>query len=107
VQIPLELVFAPVDFERQELGAQLQAAGFSRAAPAVFSWVAVSQYLARDAVEATLEVRLMADLLISRGASGGALCPALFRSTAGALLSAFDKATQLHGVATTDQEATR
>ena len=54
VQIPPELVFAPVDFERQELGAQLQAVGFSWEVPAVFSWIAVSQYLARDAVEATL-----------------------------------------------------
>jgi methyltransferase (TIGR00027 family) len=55
-RVPQELVFVPVDFERQELGAQLRAAGFETVVPAVFSWIAVSQYLAPDAVEATLAV---------------------------------------------------
>jgi methyltransferase (TIGR00027 family) len=51
---PANLVFAPVDFERQTLRRGLQAAGFDFAAQAVFSWIGVTMYLTRTAIRATL-----------------------------------------------------
>jgi methyltransferase (TIGR00027 family) len=54
VAIPPRLIFAPVDFEHQSLELRLRAAGFSPTETAVFSWIAVTQYIGRDAIEATL-----------------------------------------------------
>jgi len=51
---PRELVFAPVDFERDDLGEQLAAASFRRDAPAFFTWLGVAPYLTREAIDATL-----------------------------------------------------
>jgi O-methyltransferase involved in polyketide biosynthesis len=50
----VDLVFAPVDFEREALRDGLEAAAFDFAAPAVLSWLGVTMYLTRDAIEATL-----------------------------------------------------
>jgi len=55
VDLPANLVFAAVDFERQTLRAGLQAAGFDFTARAVFSWIGVTMYLTLTAIEATLE----------------------------------------------------
>jgi methyltransferase (TIGR00027 family) len=55
VDVPANLVFAAVDFERQTLRAGLQAAGFDFTARAVFSWIGVTMYLTLAAIEATLE----------------------------------------------------
>ncbi len=55
VDLPANLVFAAVDFERQTLRAGLQAAGFDFTARAVFSWIGVTMYLTLAAIEATLE----------------------------------------------------
>jgi methyltransferase (TIGR00027 family) len=54
IEIPGNLVFAPVDFERQTLREGLVSAGFDFARPAVFSWIGVTMYLTLDAIEATL-----------------------------------------------------
>jgi methyltransferase (TIGR00027 family) len=54
VSLPANLIFAPVDFERQTLRAGLLAAGFDFAAGAVFSWIGVTMYLTLAAIEATL-----------------------------------------------------
>lgn len=54
VSLPANLVFAPVDFERQALGSGLLEAGVDLAAPAVFSWLGVSMYLTMEAIESTL-----------------------------------------------------
>ena len=54
IEPPANLVFAPVDFERQSLRAGLVAAGFESVAPAVFSWMGVTMYLTLDAIRATL-----------------------------------------------------
>ena len=54
IEIPGNLVFAPVDFERQTLREGLVSAGFNFARPAVFSWIGVTMYLTLDAIEATL-----------------------------------------------------
>ncbi len=55
VDLPANLVFAAVDFERHTLRAGLQAAGFDFTARAVFSWIGVTMYLTLAAIEATLE----------------------------------------------------
>jgi methyltransferase (TIGR00027 family) len=54
IEIPDNLVFAPVDFERQTLREGLASAGFNFARTAVFSWIGVTMYLTLDAIEATL-----------------------------------------------------
>ena len=54
IEIPENLVFAPVDFERQTLREGLESAGFSFARAAVFSWIGVTMYLTLDAIHATL-----------------------------------------------------
>jgi methyltransferase (TIGR00027 family) len=51
---PANLTYAPVDFERQSLAAQLQVAGFDPAAPAFFAWLGVVPYLTLPAFRATL-----------------------------------------------------
>jgi methyltransferase (TIGR00027 family) len=54
IEIPHNLLFAPVDFERQTLREGLVSAGFDFARRAVFSWIGVTMYLTLDAIEATL-----------------------------------------------------
>lgn len=51
---PPNLTFVPIDFERQELGQTLSAAGFDRNAPSFFSWLGVVPYLEEDAIWRTL-----------------------------------------------------
>jgi methyltransferase (TIGR00027 family) len=46
--------FVEADFERETIGRALARSGFSRAAPAFFSWLGVVSYLTRDAILATL-----------------------------------------------------
>jgi methyltransferase (TIGR00027 family) len=52
---PAWLILVPVDFERDELGAELAAAGFHENTPAFFSWLGVVPYLTPDAIGRTLE----------------------------------------------------
>jgi len=54
VGCPANLVFAPVDFERQTLREGLEVAGFDFGAPAVFSWIGVTMYLSLEAIRATV-----------------------------------------------------
>lgn len=54
IHCPANLIFSPVDFERQTLREGLAASGFDFAAPAVFSWIGVTMYLTVDAIRATL-----------------------------------------------------
>jgi methyltransferase (TIGR00027 family) len=49
-----ELVYAPVDFEKESLRHGLDRAGFDWTKPAMFSWLGVTHYLTADAIEATL-----------------------------------------------------
>ncbi len=46
--------FIPVDFETDELGAQIRAAGFDTDSPAVVSWLNTLPYLTEEATAATL-----------------------------------------------------
>lgn len=54
IPVPVGTVFVGVDFEVDDLGERLAAAGFDGAAPAVFLWLGVVPYLTRDAVVQTL-----------------------------------------------------
>jgi methyltransferase (TIGR00027 family) len=55
VALPLSLIFAPVDFERQSLADGLAAAGFHNDQPAYFQWLGVTPYLTREAIVSTLD----------------------------------------------------
>lgn len=48
--------YVAVDFERDDLHAQLRAAGFDHTAPTVVVWEGVTNYLTAEAVDATLAV---------------------------------------------------
>ncbi len=56
-QIPLPpwLVLVPVDFERDDLGENLVAAGFQPNSPAFFTWLGVVPYLTHNAIDCTLK----------------------------------------------------
>jgi methyltransferase (TIGR00027 family) len=53
--LPPWLIFVPVDFERDDLGKKLAAAGFERKSPTFFTWLGVVPYLTDDAVGSTLD----------------------------------------------------
>jgi methyltransferase (TIGR00027 family) len=52
---PANLTYVPVDFERQSLAGQLQAAGFRQDTPAFFAWLGVVPYLTLSAFRSTIE----------------------------------------------------
>ncbi len=54
IRRPDRLVFVPVDFERQQLREQLVASGYALDRPAVVSWIGVTMYLTREAIDSTL-----------------------------------------------------
>lgn len=54
VLIPPTVSFVPVNFEVEGFSAKLAAYAFDPNRPTVFSWLGVSQYLTREALEATL-----------------------------------------------------
>ena len=54
IALPPWLVLVPVDFEQDDLGEQLAAAGFQRNSPAFFTWLGVVPYLTKDAIGRTL-----------------------------------------------------
>lgn len=55
VHIPPDVVFVPLDFERQPILEALQGQGYCREEPAFFSWLGVTWYLTEEAVVRTLE----------------------------------------------------
>jgi methyltransferase (TIGR00027 family) len=54
VAVPASLIFAPVDFEQQNLAEGLAAAGYRAGAPTFFHWLGVVPYLRRDTVMSIL-----------------------------------------------------
>ena len=52
--LPPCLIFVPVDFELNDVGEELAAAGFQQSSPAFFTWLGVVPYLTQDAVGRTL-----------------------------------------------------
>lgn len=55
IALPPWLFFVPVDFERDDVGRKLVAAGFQQNAPAFFTWLGVVPYLTQDAIGRTLD----------------------------------------------------
>jgi methyltransferase (TIGR00027 family) len=53
IAIPSNLTFVPIDFERASIPGALRATDFTFAARTLCSWMGVTQYLTRDALEAT------------------------------------------------------
>jgi methyltransferase (TIGR00027 family) len=58
IEIPPNVRFADVDFERETLSHGLARCGVDTAKRTFFSWLGVMQYLTRDAIEATLRTVL-------------------------------------------------
>ena len=55
IALPPWLILVPVDFERDDVGEKLVAAGFQQNSPAFFTWLGVVPYLTQDAVGRTLD----------------------------------------------------
>ncbi len=54
IAAPPSLTYAPVDFERDDLGSALAASGLDTAQRTFFVWLGVVPYLTKDAIRATL-----------------------------------------------------
>ncbi len=52
--LPPDVVYVEMDFNRQEIGAALEKAGFRQKRPAFFLWEGVTNYLTENAVDASL-----------------------------------------------------
>jgi len=55
IGFPPWLILVPVDFERDDVGEKLVAAGFQQNSPAFFTWLGVVPYLTQDAIGRTLD----------------------------------------------------
>jgi len=55
ITVPPSLILVPVDFERDDVGEKLVAAGFRQNSPAFFTWLGVVPYLTEDAIERALD----------------------------------------------------
>jgi methyltransferase (TIGR00027 family) len=56
IDLPADLTFTPVDFERQALADGLVCAGYDTAGPTFFSWLGVTPYLTIDSILTTLRL---------------------------------------------------
>jgi methyltransferase (TIGR00027 family) len=54
IALPPWLILVPVDFEKDDVGEKLVAAGFQQNSPAFFTWLGVVPYLTQDAIGGTL-----------------------------------------------------
>jgi len=54
IATPAHTTYVPVDFEADSLPAMLSEAGFDAGSRAVVSWIAVTQYIGAEAIDATL-----------------------------------------------------
>jgi methyltransferase (TIGR00027 family) len=55
IEVPRWLTLVPVDFERDDLGEKLVAAGFQHTSPAFFTWLGVVPYLTQEAIGRILD----------------------------------------------------
>jgi methyltransferase (TIGR00027 family) len=55
IALPPWLILAPVDFERDDVGEKLAAAGFQQNSPAFFAWLGVVPYLTQEAIGRALD----------------------------------------------------
>ena len=93
---PPWLTFVPVDFESSSLGDALEQSGLQRHKPAFFSWLGVTMYLARDAIEETL--RTIASLPPGSGmVFDYAVLPPLLSSEERQAAEALSARTSRHG----------
>jgi methyltransferase (TIGR00027 family) len=58
IEIPPNVRYADIDFERETLAQGLARCGVNTAKPTFFSWLGVTMYLTREAIEATLRTVL-------------------------------------------------
>src|SRR5262249_7097362 len=65
IPLPIDLTFAPVDFEEQTLAGGLRDAGYDPSLSAFFSWLGVTPYLTIEGMMATL--RFIASAPIGSG----------------------------------------
>ena len=56
IELPSNLTFIPIDFEKQSLADALRAGGYRAEKPAFFSWLGVTEYLTEEAIFTTLQV---------------------------------------------------
>jgi methyltransferase (TIGR00027 family) len=54
IEVPPNVEFVPIDFERVSLADGLAASSLDPRVPAFFSWLGVTQYLTREAIDSTL-----------------------------------------------------
>jgi methyltransferase (TIGR00027 family) len=54
IELPCNLTFVPLDFEKQTLAEGLRSSGYRSDVPALFSWLGVTYYLTVDAIFSTL-----------------------------------------------------
>jgi methyltransferase (TIGR00027 family) len=55
IALPPGLILVPVDFEQDDVGEKLVAAGFQQNSPAFFTWLGVVPYLTEEAIVSTLD----------------------------------------------------
>jgi methyltransferase (TIGR00027 family) len=55
IALPPWLVMVPIDFEQDDMGEKLAAAGFEQNSPAFFIWLGVVPYLTQDSIGRTLD----------------------------------------------------
>jgi methyltransferase (TIGR00027 family) len=58
ITVPANVEFLPIDFEHRSLAEGLAASSLDRRAPTFFSWLGVTQYLTREAIDSTLRFLL-------------------------------------------------
>ena len=58
IELPSNVTFVPTDFERASVADALGRTGFAFAATTLCSWMGVTQYLTRDALDATFRFTL-------------------------------------------------
>jgi methyltransferase (TIGR00027 family) len=56
IELPSNLTFIPIDFEKQSLADALRAGGYHAEKPRFFSWLGVTEYLREEAIFTTLQV---------------------------------------------------
>lgn len=53
--LPPNVTLVPIDFDRQDLGEELEKAGYDLSSRTLFIWEGVTQYISREAVDSTLK----------------------------------------------------
>jgi len=54
-ELPSNVILVPIDFDRQDIGDELQKAGYSLSTKTLFMWEGVTQYISKEAVDETIK----------------------------------------------------